>query len=196
LLAYLEVSKIIHKNSTMRKNKSADLSFPVTSSDNIGGAENFEITLLEYGDFECPSCGEAYPIVSSVRQAYKDKLRFVFRNFPLSNIHPNARRAAAAAEAAGIQGKYWEMHDLLFENQDTLGMKNLLDYAFALSLDMTAFEADMNSDDVIFKIEADLKSGIESGVHGTPTFFINGEKFVGDWMHFGLVEFLKKKSIY
>src|SRR5271169_4754050 len=133
----------------MKKNMGPDLSVPVTSSDHISGTENFEITLLEYGDFECSSCGEAYPIVSSVRQAYKDKLRFVFRNFPLSSIHPNARSAAAAAEAAGIQGKYWEMYDLLFENQENLGMEDLLGYAFALRLNMTAFEADMNSDDVI-----------------------------------------------
>jgi protein-disulfide isomerase len=149
------------------------------NEDHIQGKENNSITLVEYGDFQCPYCGEAYPIVKEIQKIKGDILRFVFRNFPLSEIHSYALHAAYAAEAAGKQHKFWEMHDILFENQENLKDSDLRLYSENLSLDMDQFIKDMNSDEVAKKVETDIMGGIKSGVNGTPTFFINGIRFDG-----------------
>ncbi len=115
---------------------SAKMKPPVGANDHVQGTANAPVTLVEYGDYECPYCGEAYPIVKALQERLGKQMRFVFRNFPLSEMHPHAEHAAEAAEAAGGQGKFWEMHDLLYENQDALEDEDLARYAKALKLDM------------------------------------------------------------
>lgn len=149
------------------------------NEDHIQGKDKSSITLVEYGDFQCPYCRESYPIVKEIQKIKGDVLRFVFRNFPLSEIHSYALHAAYAAEAAGKQNKFWEMHDILFENQENLKDSDLRLYSEKLSLDMDQFTKDMNSDEVAKKVQTDIMGGIKSGVNGTPTFFINGIRFDG-----------------
>ena len=146
----------------------------VNSSDHHHGNVNATITLVEYGDFECPYCGRAHPLVKRLLKEKGNEVHFVFRNFPLQEIHPHAYASALAAEAAGNQGKFWEMHDMIFENQDKLNTSYLLSLAEGLGLDLAQFTKDLKSDKVQSKIEADFESGIRSGVNGTPTFFLNG----------------------
>jgi protein-disulfide isomerase len=153
------------------------LTLPVNDRDHARGNKNAPVTLLEYGDFQCPYCGEAYPIVEEIQRIKGNGIRIVFRNFPLSGVHPNARNAAYAAEAAAKQGKFWEMYNVLFENQDKLKKNELIDYAKELSLDIKQFEKDIKSEAVVSKVEDDFMSGVKSGVNGTPTFFINGARF-------------------
>lgn len=166
----------------------AKLVVPVTGKDHILGNPEASTTLLEYGDFECPNCGEAFPVVKAVLSSEKDKVRLVFRNFPLSEIHPHALPAAFAAEAAGLQNKFWEMHDLFFINQDKLEDKDLLKYAEKLNLDLKKFTADMNSVSVKERVRKDFLNGVRSGVNATPTFFINGERYDGSYEFDGLIE--------
>jgi protein-disulfide isomerase len=155
---------------------SAKLTVAVDARDHRQGPDDAPVTLVEYGDYECPSCGAAYPIVKAVQARLGDELRFVFRNFPLSEMHPHARLAAEAAEAAGAQGRFWEMHDLLFENQAALGGAALARYAGALGLDGRRFAADLEGRAFAARVDADVESGAYSGVNGTPTFFINGHR--------------------
>lgn len=159
----------------------SNLKVPVNDKDHIVGNKNAPVTLLEYGDFECPYCGQAYPIVEKIREIEGDDLKFVFRHFPLSQIHPHALPAAFAAEAAGKQNKFWEMHHLLFENQDALEDSDLIAYADELGLDQEQFIRDMQSPEVEQKVREDFLGGIRSGVNGTPTFFINGIRFEGSY---------------
>jgi len=154
---------------------------PVSDTDHRSGPEDAPVTLVEYGDFECPSCGAAYPIVEKVRKKMGDRLRFVFRHFPLTQMHPHAMRAAGAAEAAGAEGKFWPMHAMLFEHQDALEDEDLLGYARALRLDEKRFASDVASEDAARRIRQDVRSGTRSGVNGTPTFFINGVRYDGSW---------------
>jgi protein-disulfide isomerase len=154
---------------------------PMSMKDHITGKKNAPVTLLEYGDFECPYCGQAYPIVERIREIEGDDLRFVFRHFPLTQIHPHALPAALAAEAAGKQKKFWEMHHLFFENQNALEDGDLVAYAEELGLDLGQFVRDMQAPDVRQKVREDFLSGIRSGVNGTPTFFINGFRFDGSF---------------
>ncbi len=150
------------------------LKLPVNAGDHKRGNTSAEIVLVEYGDFECPHCGHAHPLVKRLLDERGDELNFVFRNFPLREMHPHAYISAIAAEAAGKQGKFWEMHDLIFENQEKLSAGFLLSLAKDLALDPVQFANDSESSDVRSKIEADWESGIRSGVNGTPTFFLNG----------------------
>jgi len=155
---------------------------PVSNdTDHIQGLKRATIELVEYGDYQCPHCGRAYPIIKRIQEKFKDDLKFVFRNFPLSEIHPQAIQAAAAAEAAGRQEKYWEMHDIIFENQHNLAKPALLEFATKLGLDLRKFEVDLSDQSIIEKIESDFESGVRSGVNGTPTFFVNGTKYVDSW---------------
>lgn len=158
----------------------SNLTKPISDEDHIRGNKAASVTLLEYGDYECPYCGEAYVMLKELKQRIGNQYEFVFRNFPLSQIHPHAKQAAYAAEAAGLQGKYWEMHDMLFENQDALEESDLASYAQALDLDLDKFTADMQSNTVIEKVENDFMGGVRSGVNGTPTFFINGTRYDGE----------------
>jgi protein-disulfide isomerase len=155
------------------------LTVPVGNRDHIQGPLNAPVTLLEYGDYECPACGEAYPIVKAVQRSLGEGLCFAFRHFPLTNIHPHAEHAAEAAEAAGAQGSFWQMHDMLFENQDALEDEDLVQYAKALRLDARRLIVEVESSAYAVRLREDFMSGIRGGVNGTPTFFINGVRYDG-----------------
>jgi protein-disulfide isomerase len=152
------------------------LKIPVTAEDHAQGAEDAEVTLVEYGDYECPHCGRAYSIVKRVQKHFGKSLRFVFRNFPLSEMHPNAEAAAEVAEFAGAQGKFWEMHDLLFENQERLGDELFADLTKTLGLSTAALNKALEQGTFEARVRADFSGGVRSGVNGTPTFFINGHR--------------------
>ena len=154
---------------------------PVNSKDHYEGSENAPIELVEYGDYQCPNCGHAYPIIKSIQKKLGNKLKFVFRNFPLAEAHPDATHAAIAAETASSQNKFWEMHDIIFENQERLDDTHLVRYAEKIGLDIKQFETDFEKPEFAEKVENDFESGIHSGVNGTPSFFINGQKYNGDW---------------
>ena len=154
----------------------ARLTQPVSERDHMQGPESARVTLVEYGDYECPYCGAAYPIVKEVQRRLGDRLRFVFRNFPLGNMHPHAEHAAEAAEAAGAQGKFWEMHDELYEHQRALDDEHLEAYAAAVGLDIERFDREMEDQVYTGRVREDFMSGVRSGVNGTPTFFINGRR--------------------
>ena len=151
------------------------LTLPVSEDrDHIQGPGDAAVTLVQYGDYECPYCGEAYPIVKEVQARMAGRLRFVFRNFPISTSHPHAERAAEAAEAAAVQGKFWQMHDVLYENQRRLRDEDLRTYAERLQLDIERYDKEMAEQVHAARIHQDFMSGVRSGVNGTPTFYING----------------------
>ena len=154
---------------------------PVSNKDHIQGNTHAAIELVEYGDYQCPYCGRAYPIIKTIQERFGKDLKFVFRNFPLSEIHPHAKLAAIASEAAAKQGKFWEMHDIIFENQTNLITSSLIEYAKLIGLNVEQFRKDLHDDELIQKVESDFESGLRSGVNGTPGFFINGEKYNGNW---------------
>ncbi|MBE8714384.1 DsbA family protein [Sphingobacterium hungaricum] len=158
---------------------SSHLKNPVNETDHIQGSSNASIEIVEYGDYQCSYCGEAYPIIKRIQAKFGDQIKFVFRNFPLTEIHPYAYDAALAAEAAGLQGKFWEMHDLLFEHQNALDKHGIMKLAERLDVDIQLFEEDMQSAVLQKRIDDSLESGMLSGVNGTPSFFINGGKFNG-----------------
>jgi protein-disulfide isomerase len=158
------------------------LKLPVTPDrDHMRGPLDAPLTLLEYGDYQCPYCGMAYVIVEDVIAQMGDQMRFVFRHFPLVDLHPQAERAAEAAEAAGAQGKFWNMHHMLFQNQESLSDPFLLGYAQAVGLDLARFTDDLATGIYRRKVAEDFISGVNSGVNGTPTFFINDVKHEGPW---------------
>lgn len=154
------------------------LKLAVNANDHHLGNVNATIIVVEYGDFECPHCRHAHPLIKRLLKERSNDLHFVFRNFPLTEVHPHAFTAAITAEAAGKQDKFWEMHDLIFENQDKLNTQFLLSLAENMGLDMKQFAKDFKSEELQNKIETDFESGIRSGVNGTPTFFINGIKLL------------------
>ncbi|MEX8549333.1 MAG: DsbA family protein [Mucilaginibacter sp.] len=160
---------------------STQLKTAVTNQDHIQGKNNAPIKLVEYGDYQCSYCGEAYSVIKAVQQTLGNDLELVFRNFPLSEVHPDAENAAKAAEAAALQNKFWEMHDMLYENQQQLDEENLISFAKKIGLDVNQFKSDMQSSAVSDKVESDFESGARSGVNGTPSFFVNGEKYDGNW---------------
>ena len=152
-------------------------------AEHVYGNPDSKVILINYGDFQCPACGSAHPAIKSTVEKYKDKIQFVFRNFPLTTIHANAKLAAATAEAAGLQGKYWEMHDKIYENQSawsTLSETDrtgfFIDYAKSLGLDETKFKNDVASKSITNKINYDYALGKAAKVEGTPTFYLNGKK--------------------
>jgi len=155
------------------------LTLPAPRRDHIRGSIGAPIKMLEYGDFECPFCGHAYPIVKMIEQELGDNLCYAFRHFPLTNMHPRAEHAAEAAEAAGAQGMFWEMHDLLFENQNALEEEDLARYAAMLGLNARRLIAEVLAGAYAMRIREDFKGGIRGGVNGTPTFFINGIRYDG-----------------
>jgi protein-disulfide isomerase len=154
---------------------------PVNANDHSIGPDDAPVTLVEYGDYECPYCGMAHPIVKRAQRELGSQLRFVFRHFPLGESHPHARIAAEAAEAAGAQGKFWEMHDTLFENQEALEVEDLIGYAKSLGLDTVKFARDLEAGTYTKRVRDDFRSGVKSGVNGTPTFFMNGARYDGSW---------------
>lgn len=167
------------------------LKFPVNNNDHIRGKEDAPLELVEYGDYECIDCGNAFPEVNKIRQEMGEDLKFVFRNFPLSKIHRHATNAAIAAEAAALQNNFWEMHDLIFQNQKHLKSEDLLIYADKIKLDPNKFKSDIQKNELLTKVESDFESGIRSGVNRTPTFFINGIKYEGGLENNELLNFLK-----
>jgi protein-disulfide isomerase len=170
---------------------SSRLVVPVTTQDHISGPDNAAVTLIEYGDYQCPYCGEAELEIRAVRKALADRLRFVFRNFPLAEAHPYAPQAAAAAEAADLQGKFWPMHDMLFRNQQALDEGSLFSYAAEIGLDVARFGADLESSAVLERVDRDIEGGERSGVEGTPSFFINDLKYEDSWDRESLLEALE-----
>jgi protein-disulfide isomerase len=160
----------------------AVLTVPVDEErDHIEGPADAAVTLLEYGDYECPYCGAAYPIVKEVQARMGDRLRFVFRNFPIVTSHPHAELAAEAAEAAAAQDKFWPMHDLLYENQRRLGDRDLRSYAEQVGLDLDRFDAEMAEHIHAARVREDFMSGVRSGVNGTPTFYVDGVRHDGSY---------------
>lgn len=168
-----------------------DLIPAVNSNDHIYGNIYAPLELVEYGDYECPYCGRAYPIVKNIQEKLGKDLKFIFRNFPLRKIHPHAYPAAVATEAAARQGKFWEMHDIIFENQKTLEPENILVFANSLGLDIERFQKDILDESLYIKARKDFESGMKSGVNRTPTFFVNGKKFNGDWSENELLRYLE-----
>jgi len=155
------------------------LTVPVGPRDHILGAADAPVILLEYGDFQCPHCGAAHPEVERVRRRMGKRMAFVYRHFPLTNLHPRAQSAAEAAEAAGAQGRFWDMHDILYERQDALEDEDLLTYAEEIGLNLERFASDLVSGTHAPRVRNDFMSGVRSGVNGTPTFFINGLRYDG-----------------
>jgi diadenylate cyclase len=152
---------------------------PVGTRDHARGPEHAPATLVMYGDYECPYCGEAHPVLKEVQERVGEQVRFIFRHFPLDSAHPRARRAAQVAEAAASQGRFWEMHDLLYENQDELGEDDLTRHAAEIGLDMRRFEEDLANDHLAWRIEEDRLGGESAGVGGTPALFVNGVRHAG-----------------
>ena len=163
----------------------------VSSKDHVKGEPEAILELVEYGDYQCPYCGRAYVVIRNIRRELGKKLRFVFRNFPLAKIHPQARPTAIAAEAAALQGKFWEMHDIIFEHQDILSAGNMVLFAKNIGLDIAQFENDIQLKALFDRVEQDFESGIRSGVNRTPSFYINGKKYEGYWEENALLEYLK-----
>jgi protein-disulfide isomerase len=159
----------------------ATLKPPLSDRDHIKGPADAPIELVEYGDFECPHCQKAAAIVAELTEELGDQLRFAFRHFPLSKMHPHARKAAQAAEASGAQGKFWQMHDLLFLHAARLEVPQLIEHAAALQLDVAKFAEELENDTYAARVQEDVASGVRSGVNGTPTFFINGKRRNGGY---------------
>jgi protein-disulfide isomerase len=155
------------------------LLLPVQPSDHMLGTDSAPITLMEYGDYQCPQCGVVYFEIKDLLTILGDRVRFVFRQYPYAKLHPQAELAAEAAEAAGAQGRFWEMHDLLFQHQNALREKHLLGYATLLGLDMERFRCDLKTGVYRERVRRDFQSGVRNGVYATPCIFINGVRHNG-----------------
>jgi len=181
----------------MTTHATSRLILPVSERDHIRGTATAQVSLVEYGDYECPYCGEAYPMVEELQRALGDRLRFVFRHFPLTQMHPHAQVAAEAAEAAGGQGLFWEMHATLYTHQHALDGAHLIRYAIALGLDPISFRHALERHSYEARVRDDFLSGLRSGVNGTPTFFIDGIRYDGppdfDSMQVVLAEVAEEK---
>ncbi len=161
---------------------------PVSDKDQQTGNPDSKIVLVEFGDYQCPHCGHAHPLLKELLQKKGKEFAFVFRNFPIQESHAADFMAAMAAEAAAVQDKFWPMHDMIYENQQDLHGNSFLEFARRLSLDEHQFGKDWQSETIRQKIEADFESGIRSGVNGTPTFYINGERVAYDGSYESLAE--------
>jgi NhaA family Na+:H+ antiporter len=164
-----------------RVSESTRLDPPLSERDHTLGPPDAQLVLVEYGDFECPFCGDAFGIVKEVQRRLGDRLRFAFRHFPVTRVHPHAQRAAEAAEAAAAQGAFWPMHDYLYTHQPSLAEPDLIRHAATLGLDVERFAEDLQSRRYADRVRADVLSGERSGVTGTPTFFVNGDRHQGPW---------------
>ena len=158
----------------MHQDRTPDLAAPVSEIDHILGSANALVTIVEYGDFECPDCKQAAPVVKLLLHRHAERIRFAYRHFPLSEVHPHAILAAEAAECAAAQGKFWEMHDLLFENQSHLQEEHLRSYAQRLELDLARYDAEMEQRVHVQRVREHMQTGQQSHVRGTPGFFVNG----------------------
>jgi len=170
------------------------LAVPVSEQDHSQGPATAAVTLVQYGDYQCPYTRLSTTVVRAIQQQLGDQLRFVFRNFPLTEIHPHALHAALAAEAAASQGKFWQMHDAIFHHQHTLEDSDLAQFAAEVGLERQQYARDMAHQRFLPRIEEDVESGERSGVQGTPTFFINGVMYRGSWEHDALLAALQTAS--
>lgn len=181
LVALFGIYTLTSNKDSETKDNSNKSGTSAALSNHVLGQNQKKVVLVEYGDYQCPACGQYYPIVKQLTTDYEKDIQFQFRNFPLQSIHPNARAGSRAAEAAGKQGKYWEMHDLLYQQQDSWSTSSnaasiFEGYAKQLKLNLTQYRTDFASDAVNDTINADLKEGNRLGVSGTPTFFLQGKK--------------------
>ena len=167
------------------------LLLPIRPMDHAHGPEDAPYTLVEYGDYECQDCGRLYVILRDLQSDIASRLRVVFRHYPLSGIHHHAQQAAEAAEAAGAQGKFWEMHTLLFERQSALDTKNLIRYAGELELDVQRFRSELKNQTYRDIVRADFIAGVQNGVYSTPGLFLNGVRYDDDWGRESLQSLLK-----
>jgi protein-disulfide isomerase len=172
----------------------SSLTPPISGQDHTLGPSDAPVTLVEYGDYECPYCGMAYPIVSSILRRLGSSIRFAFRHFPLTRSHPHAQHAAEMAEAAAQEGKFWEMHAQLYQNQDALDDEDLIEYASRIGVDPDQAAQALVTHMYAARVRADFMSGARSGVNGTPTFFINGERHDGPWNEAALLEALQTST--
>ena len=166
-------------NAQDRAGERQKLEVAVNDSDWYEGGKDASVVLVEYSDFQCPACGAYFPVMKGLKEAYGDKLKIVYRNYPLTSLHPNAQLAAQAAEAAGIQGQFFVMHDLLFGNQQTWSTEadptnTFVGYATSIGLDIEKFKTDLTSDETFESVKDDIRSGNKSNIDSTPTFFLNG----------------------
>jgi protein-disulfide isomerase len=162
--------------------------------DHERGPEEAPYTLVEYGDYECPDCGRLYVILRDLQRDIASRLRIVFLHYPLSGVHRQAQQAAEAAEAAGAQGKFWEMHTLLFERQQALRTKDLIRYAGELALDVERFRDELKNERYSERVRADFLAGVQNGVYGTPGLFLNGVRYDGDWGKESLLRLLANED--
>ena len=154
---------------------------PVSEDDHVQGPPAARLTLVEYGDYECPDCGRLFEIIRDLQQTLGERLRIVYRHYPLNGIHPHAQEAAEAAQAARAQDRFWEMHDLLFRHQNALKRNHLLTYAESLALDMNRFNAELKKQVYRDRVREDFRRGVENGVYGTPGLFLNEVRHAGAW---------------
>jgi formate-nitrite transporter family protein len=161
----------------------SELLLPIQADDHIQGDPDAAHTLVEYGDYECPECGRLFTVIRDLQRELRSRLRIVFRHFPRSGAHPHAQLAAEAAEAAGAQGRFWDMHELLFENQNALTKGDLLHYAERLGLDLEQFRRDLDEHVYEDRVREDFRRGVQNGVYGTPGLFIDGVRYGGSLDH-------------
>jgi protein-disulfide isomerase len=166
---------------SMQPIDTTQLLLPIHDDDHVHGPAAAEFTLVEYGDYECPDCGRLFVIIRDLQATLGERLRIVYRHYPLSGIHPQAQEAAEAAEAASAQGRFWEMHDLLFRNQNALKYKSLLTYGESLSLNMDRFSRELKKEFYRERVREDFRRGVQNGVYGTPGLFLNGVRHDGAW---------------
>ena len=176
----------------MAKAESPTLKLPVGDRDHIRGVADAPVTLVEYGDYECPHCRQVAPVVTELRERFGDRLRYIFRHFPITTAHPHAQMAAEAAEAAAAQGKFWEMHDRLFGYEGVLDRSQLRRFARELDLDVERFERELDEHAHAEHVREDFLSGVRSGANGTPAFFLNGVRYDGAWDLDSLVAAVRK----
>lgn len=169
----------------------SNLTLDIRTKDYTLGPDDARVTLVEYGDYECPYSRKGYRFAQMLLRHHEGLIRFVFRNFPLRKIHPHAQTCAEAALAAGEQGKFWEMHNLLFDNNRNLSKDKLFQFAEKIGLDVNRFKADLEQENFKKRVTEDFRSGVKSGVEKTPTFFVNGKKYKGELEYRGLESFVE-----
>jgi protein-disulfide isomerase len=176
----------------MEPSDTMQLLLPIHGEDHVHGPETAEFTLVEYGDYECPDCGRLFQIIRDLHATLGERLRIVYRHYPLSGIHPHAQEAAEAAEVAGAQGRFWEMHDLLFRNQTALKLKDLLAYSERLGLNLDRVRSELKRGTYRERVREDFRRGVQNGVYGTPGLFLNGVRHDGAWDHHTLLSELTR----
>jgi protein-disulfide isomerase len=174
---------------------SSHLTRHIGPQDHTIGPPDAPYQLLEYGDYECPYCGAAHPIVASILRRMGDSLLFAYRHFPLTQVHPHAEHAAEMAEAAGERGRFWAMHDMLFVNQHALDDASLIEYAAWLGMDPAWARWVLQTHAFAGRIREHFLSGVRSGVNGTPTFFVNNVRHDGPWDEASLIEALRSTAL-